>query len=134
MSFVSPFDRVVADMMRKFGGKANIKVAVSEEYDVDTSENVVVYRNIPVQAIFADFLDKTSGLGTQGNTLIQSGDKQVYVRPPQKSPEGYPLPELKPNKDVFELAGKTYKIVFMKQHNPSMTSEGCVLYELYIRE
>ncbi len=128
------FDSTVADMMNSLGTRATFKIAVSEEYDTTTSTNIVNYREIPVKAMFFDYLDKKYGLGTEGKTLIQSGDKQVYVQPPQKVKGGLPLPHLDPNKDFFVHNGKTYRIVFLKQHNPSMTDAGCVMIELYIRE
>lgn len=134
MSFVSPFDRVVADMMRKFGTRAQIVVALEEEYDVDTSENIVRYQDYPVNALFFDYIDKTNGLGSKGNTLIQTGDKQVYVQPPNKMETGVPLPHLKPNRDTLKLGEQVYKIIALKQINPSMTNSGCVLYEMYVRE
>lgn len=132
--YVAAFDRVVSDMMRKFGTRAQIVVALEEEYDVETSENTVRYQEYPVNALFFDYIDKMNGLTSKGNTLIQTGDKQVYVQPPNKMETGVPLPHLNPNRDTLRLDDMVYKIITFKQHNPSMTSSGSVLYELYVRE
>jgi hypothetical protein len=132
--FTQPFDRVVADMMRKFGTKAVIRVAKQSEYDPSQSQNNVTEKDYPVKVMFFDFLDKKFGVGTEGKSLIQAGDRQVYVQPPQKQEGGFALPHLQANQDYLVHDNKKYKIVFVKQLNPSMTKDGCVLYELYIRE
>lgn len=132
---MNAFDRVVASMMRQHGTLAFISVALGESYDTNTSENTVRYQDYPVNAMFFDYIRKNEGLTSENNTLIQSGDKQVYVQPPQKNAsDPYSLPHILPNKDFLKLNGRLYKIVALKQLNPSMSNEGCVLYELYIRE
>lgn len=121
-------------MMRQFGTTAQIRIAISEQYEPETSENIVEYHDYPVNAMFFDYLKKNEGLGTDGKTLIQSGDKQVFVQPPQKSDAGIALPTISPNKTFLVLGDKTYKVITVKQHNPSMTNNGCVLIEMYVRE
>lgn len=127
-------DRTVASMMAKFGTTAQIRIAISEAYDPSTSENVVDYHDYPVNAMFFDYIRKTEGLGAENQTLIQSGDKQVYIQPPQKTDFGMALPTISPNKSLLIFGDKIYKIVTLKQHNPSMTNDGCVLFEMYVRE
>lgn len=134
MNIIPQFDRTVANMMRSFGTSAQLRIAISEAYDPETSENIVEYHDYPVNAMFFDYLKKNEGLGTDGKTLIQSGDKQVFVQPPQKTETGIPLPVASPNKWFLVLGEKTYKVITLKQHNPSMTNSGCILYELYVRE
>jgi hypothetical protein len=131
---MNSLDRTVASMMSKFGTTAYISAAISEDYDPTTSENVVTYHDYPVNAMFFDYVRKTEGEGTEHNTLIKTGDKQVYVQPPQKNDEGLPLPHFSPNRDYLKVGVKTYKIITLKQLNPSLTTDGCVLYELYVRE
>lgn len=131
---ISAFDDVVQDMMAVYGTEATLVVSSAESYDPETSENTVNVRKIPVKVIFFDYLDKRAGLGSDSGSLIRSGDKQVYIQPPHKSTSPYPLPKLDPTKDFLEHCGTKYKIVTMKQYNPSMTNIGCVLYELYVRE
>jgi hypothetical protein len=131
---ISLFDESVADMMASFGTTAYIVVATSEQYDPETSQNVVSTTDYRVNAMFFDYLDKKQGLGTSGTSLIQSGDKQVFVQPPHKTETGLPLPHLLPNRDKLKLGDKVYKIITLKQYNPSMTDAGCVLYELFVRE
>lgn len=131
---MNQLDRTVANMMSKFGTTAYVRVSLSESYDPSTSENIVSYRDFPVKAMFFDYVRKNEGEGTENNTLIKTGDKQVYIQPPQKTQDGLPLPHLSPNKDYLKVGGKVYKIITIKQLNPSYSDDGCVLFELYIRE
>lgn len=126
-------DRAVAKITGMFGTQAIIRIVTGQQYDTTTSQNVVTYTDYNVNVIIQDYLRKEDGLGAERNTLIQSGDKQVYVQPPQKI-GSLPLPTISPNQDLFVFGGKVYKIVFLKQLNPSMSVNGCVAYELYIRE
>jgi hypothetical protein len=131
---ITGFDRTVASMMSKFGTTANISVAISEAYDPETSENIVTYQDYPVNIMVFDYVRKNEGEGTANNTLVQTGDKQVYVQPPQKTEVGIALPHLHANRDFLKISDKTYKIVTVKQLNPSLAQDNCILYELYIRE
>lgn len=131
---MNAFDRTVASMMSKFGTTGAIKVAVSESYDPATSENSVIYQDYPVNIMVFDYVRKSEGEGTQNNTLIKTGDKQVYVQPPQKTEVALALPHLNSNRDLLVIGDKVYKIVTVKQLNPSMVQENSILYELYIRE
>lgn len=131
---IDAFDEVVHNMMREFGTTAYVVVVVKEEYNPDTSENVVTTQNYKVKAMFFDYLDKNAGIGTERNTLVQTGDKQVFIQPPHKTEAGIPLPHLEPNKDKLKVGDRLYKIVAVKEYNPSINRSGCVLYEMYVRD
>jgi hypothetical protein len=131
---MNQLDRTVASMMSKFGTPAYISVAINEEYDPATSENTVTYQDYLVNIMVFDYVRKSEGEGTEQNTLIKSGDKQVYVQPPQKTEVGLALPHLNANKDLLKIGDKFYKIVTVKQLNPSLAQDSCILYELYVRE
>lgn len=130
---MNQLNRTVAAMMARFGTDASITVAGATEYDVETSQNVVSYRDYPVRAMFFDYIRKTEGEGEENNTLIKSGDKQVYVQPPQQAGQD-PLPHLQANKDFITVQGTQYKIITVKQINPSLAVNDCILFELYIRQ
>lgn len=131
---IAAFDNMIADMMQMFGSYAFINVAVREYWNEDTSENIVEYADYKVKVCSFDYLDKKSGVSTEGNTLVQTGDKQVLIQPPHKTATGLPLPHIKPNRDRLKIGDKVYKIVALKEYNPSMTRAGCVLYEAFVRE
>jgi hypothetical protein len=131
---MNSFDRTVASMMAKFGTTAYISVAVSEEYDPSTSENTASYQDYLVNIMAFDYVRKNEGEGTEKDTLVKTGDKQVYVQPPQKTEVGLALPHLNANRDLLKIGDKQYKIVTVKQLNPSLLQDSCILYELYVRE
>lgn len=125
-------DRTVASMMSKFGTTAQVVVVTNEYYDPSSSENVVTTLEYDVSALIFDFIRKGDGLGTENNTLIQTGDKQVFIQPPDKI-GGVPLPHILPNRDKIRINGTLYKIIVLKQDNMSITQQGCVMYELFVR-
>lgn len=131
---IDAFDEVVYNMMQDFGTTAYVIVTTHEEYDADTSENIVTQENYKVKAVFFDYLDKNSGVSAEKNTLIRSGDKQVFIQPPHKTETGITLPHLDPSKDTLKIGNKIYKIVAVKEYNTTMSKSGCILYEAYVRE
>jgi len=131
---IADFDSMVSDMMQMYGTYAYIDIAVREYFDEDKSENIVVRADYRVKACFFDYLDKMAGTRTEGNTLVQSGDKQVLIQPPHKTETGIPLPHITPGRDRLKINDEVYKIVTVKEYNPSMSRAGCVLYEAYIRK
>src|SRR5689334_22608494 len=108
---MNSLDRTVASMMSKFGTTAYISVAISEEYDPSTSENTVTFQDYLVNIMVFDYVRKTEGEGTEKDTLIKTGDKQVYVQPPQKTEVGLALPHLNANRDMLKIGSNTYKII-----------------------
>lgn len=131
---ISTFDNMISDMMQMYGSYAYIDVAVKEYWDEDKSENIVERKDYKVKACFFDYLDKKAGVSTEGTTLVQTGDKQVLIQPPHKTATSVPLPHIQPNRDRLKIGDKVYKIVALKEYNPSMARAGCVLYEAYVRE
>jgi hypothetical protein len=131
---MNALDRTVANMMSKFGTQGYISIAISSEYDPATSENTVTYQDYLVNIMVFDYVRKNEGEGTEQNTLIKTGDKQVYVQPSQKTELGLALPHLSANSDFLKIGDAQYKIITVKQLNPALTQDSCVLYELYVRE
>lgn len=131
---IEMFDEVVYNMMQEFGTYAFLSVTTKEEYDPEISENIVIKVDYKVKVCVFDYLDKRSGVGTESNSLIQTGDKQVFIQPPHKTVTGVPLPHILPNRDLLKIGDKIYKIVAIKEYNPSMSRQGCVLYEAFVRE
>lgn len=131
---IDAFDEVVANMMQDFGTTAYVVVVTQEEYDPDTSENIVLTTNYKVKAMFFDYIDKTSGARTEKNSLIQTGDKQVFIQPPHKMDAGVPLPHLQAGKDHLKIGTKIYSIVAVKEYNTQLNKTGSILFELFVRE
>lgn len=134
MAFPStPFDSVVTNMMSRFGGPATVLVAGASVYDPATSSSVVVDIPYQVHAIFMDLTLQRNGARDLSNSLVQEGDKEVYVQPANKADPNLTFPtELFPNKDRIQVGTKVYKIVSFKQINTTMSN--AVLLQLYVRE
>lgn len=122
------FNRVVANMMNRFGGEAQAIIPVEGQgaYNVETSE----YETIPpmiytIKVMVFDFTLQSNGTQTQPGSLIQAGDKQVFVQPLEN------MPKLKPNKDFILISDTKYKIVTYKELNPSQADN--MLIELFVR-
>ena len=118
--------RVVTNMMSRYGGPATALVVDEGVYDTTTSENVVgPDTEYDVLAMVFDYTLQSNGLQTAQGTLIETGDKQVFVQPLAT------MPVLRPNKDFFLVGNVKYRIVTYKELNPSQSAN--VLIELFVR-
>lgn len=133
MSAIAPFDRMVKRYFDLYGFEVNIvKYETSSEYDVDSSSFPVNERLVPARGMLFDYILKKDGTGKYGNTLIQEGNKQLYILPPVKNTQyaGDPLETIDPTSDKIKIKNDLYEIVTFKEVNPS-TTDSC-LWELYI--
>lgn len=125
------FDQTVAEFMQDFGGTGYLMVAGQGVRDLDTGDVVITTTEYPVQAIILDLTLQSNGLQTIDGTLIQSGDKRCFIRPINKTTPSAIMPAINPTKDKFKMADVIYKIVTLKETNPSGTNN--VMLELYLR-
>jgi hypothetical protein len=123
-------DSVVSEMMAEFGFFATYVQRVNGGYDTATGENTIIATEIPIRAILMDLTLRANGLGDIPGTLIQEGDKELYVQPPNKNI--YQAITVNPASDVVKINGTEYKIVTMKEINT--TGSDATLYCLYIRK
>lgn len=137
MQDFSDFAGLVSSMMDEFGGNATFITQIDTgEYNPATGTNTVVTSEIPIRAILMDLTLQSNGQGTKDKTLIQDGDKVLYVRPTD-----YLLPILMPDgvlvvdsaDDRVIVGGIKYKVVTMKAIDPTASELQPLLYELYIR-
>jgi hypothetical protein len=119
------FNRVVFNMMARYGGMSTATVVGEGVYNDDTREFEATATVYDIQTMVFDYTLQSNGDQTQKNTLIQAGDKQVFVRPLAD------MPRLQPGKDTVQLGGKSYRIVTYKELNPSGL-DNCLI-ELYVR-
>lgn len=131
---VTGFDRVVMNMMNRFGFTATYvqRTTSTSDYDPQTGEYTSIVTEYPVQAMLFDLTLQSNGLGNKINTLLEQGDKQLLVRPYSKQ---FPLQDefsIHPVSDRIVINGVNYKIVTFKELNPSASDP--ILYELYIRK
>ena len=126
------FDALVAEFMDAFGGQATLTTKSTGTYNVETGDYAYSTVNTQVEAILLDLILRSNGLATVSGTLVEQGDKRIFVRPVNKQ---YPLqlmPNISPTSDTITMAGKTWKIINVKSVNPSGTN--AILFELIVKE
>lgn len=114
-------------MMARYGGPATLLSVGPAVYNPATSESVPSETSYEVTAMVFDYTLQSNGTQTEKNTLIQTGDKQVFIKPLSA-----PAPTtFSPEKDFLILGGKRYRIITYKELNPSQSSN--LLIELFVR-
>jgi hypothetical protein len=124
------FDFTVMEFMRENPMTA-LHIRTSGEYDPAQSKVVEVVKTTPVEAILLDYTLQSNGQTSVTGTNIKAGDKQLFVRPPHKSRPGTPPLEIDSTTDTIKVAKILYKIVTVKEINPSGVD--AILYELQLR-
>lgn len=127
----SDFHETVTAFMSEFGFSATYLKQGAGTYDPATSQNTAVVTEIPVQAILLDLTLKSNGLGTEAGSLIQAGDKQMFVRPTEQAKYRATPLGVNPTGDRVQVGTVTYKIVTFKEINTTASEQ--ILIELYIR-
>lgn len=130
MSF-NIFDTTVANMMKQFGGDGTLQIYSDGNYDTTTGEMVSTKTDYPVNVIVFDYSLKKDGRGQGIQDLIEGADKQVYVQPRNKVSSRYTMPVIMPNRDRILIASEVWKIVALKELNPTNTD--AILFELYLK-
>lgn len=131
--YMDKYMRVVRKEMDRYGFDLTIIRQEDSAYDTATGAVVETLVEYPCRGIIFDLTLQSNGAQTKPNTLIEMGDKQLFIQPP-KDDGWYQENEAEaiyPNKDKIKINGKLYKIVTFKQVNPSLSES--VLWECYIR-
>lgn len=126
------FDRMISEFMDDFGFLATYVRLISSTPNDTTGGVTLVTEDIEIQAIKMELIRPTEGTGSKTGTLIQDGDQMLYVRPVEKSDVFADAISVNPTSDRVVINGVTWKIVTVKEYNPSAAD--CILYELYIRK
>ena len=130
MSF-SDFDSTVQEFMDELGFDATYLKYTTAAYNPALSGNSSTVTEIAIRAILLDRTLQNNGLGTQPNSLIQAGDKQLFIQPTQKVYE-YATPlTVNPAADKVRIGTTVYSIVTVKEINTTAADQ--ILIELYIR-
>jgi hypothetical protein len=126
---VNDFDLALIEMVREFGGPALYIKSIPGEYDPATGSVTSGTKSTPVKGILLDFTLQSNGLTTKYGTQILAGDKQFFMQPPSKA-GGLPI-KVDPVNDVVKVGTQTYKVVVMRELNP--TGNDPILYEFVLR-
>ena len=128
------FDKVIAHMMVRYGGVGNLLIDSTSTYDPTTGSYAASTTSYPVNILLMDYTMQKNGASEMGGTLILAGDKQCYVQPLNKSSPNLAMPVLQPNRDRVQVNTDIWKIVSLKELNPSATSNNSVVFELHLRK
>ena len=124
-------DLALLEFINEYPASATLFREATGDYNPATGTTETVTDEIPVQAILMDLTLQSNGLSVKYNTMIEAGDKELYMRPPHKT-QGSPTPfEINPVSDRILIGGIMYKIVTYKELNP--TAADPVLVTLYLR-
>lgn len=135
MSAIAKFDRVVRKEMTRYGFDLIVKrnSATASSYNPALGRAAATVTTLPCRGILFDLTLQSNGNQTMKDSLIQAGDKQLYIEPIFKQDPNFQSPpsRLIPGQDEVVIGSDTYRIVTFKEVNPS-ASNSC-LWELYIR-
>lgn len=123
-------DLAVFEIMGEFGTLVTYLRQTAEVYDPATDHIEESYDEYIVEGILMDLTLSSNGLSLKYGTLIESGDKELYMRPP-KTESGLDQLVISPSADYIFAAGIKYNIVTFKEVNP--TGDAALLYTLYLR-
>lgn len=131
MSAESDFLRMIIDFMNDDPMTATYHQFAQGSYDFSTDTYTTVPIDTPVRAILLD-LDRTNnGFSSKFNTLISSGDKELYMFPTQLA-DNLAAPIVPdPTKDSITVAGIKYKIHVVKSADPKGSNP--LLYNFLLR-
>ena len=129
------FDKVVDKYMSRYGFDIQIEyLTPASDYDTESGTIIEVKELVNARAMLFDMTLQSNGTGNFRSTLIEAGDKQLFIKPITKNTEYQDvlLETITPARDRIVIGGDKYKVVTFKEINPS-TSNSC-LWELYIRK
>lgn len=126
---VETFDNVVARMMTRYGGNAALRILTEGEY-VD-GEVIRSSTDYPVNILLNDFPQANSGEKSKFGTLIEMDDKELFMQPINKSNKDDVQPVVKANRDVIVINNTEWKILALKEINPSGVNT--ILFDMHLR-
>lgn len=119
------------EFMQDYSFTATYLQAGTATYNPATGENTVAVTEIPVEAIQLDLPLTRNGASTATGTLIQDGDKQLFIRPPNKTDTGATALSVNPAADRVRIGSTEWNIVTSKSIDTTASDQ--ILIELYIR-
>lgn len=129
MNFFSQFDNVVRDMLGVAGGTGILRVFTDGAYvDGEVTRTSTDY---VVEVALNDFPQANSGEKSKFGTLIESDDKELMLRPINKTDPDATQPAIHANRDLVIINGTEWKILALKEINPSGVNT--ILYTAHLR-
>lgn len=129
MSFANEFDYVVAELIREAGGTGTLRVFTDGVYvDGEVTRTSADYT---VNIAINDFPQANSGEKSKFGTLIQADDKQLLMQPVNKADADATQPNIQANRDLVIINGTEWKILALKEINPSGVN--AILFDMHLR-
>ena len=120
------FDRAILEFMADFPLTVTyVKYGVGV-FNPATGETTNTTTQYSVSAIIQDLMRTSNGVSTKFDTLIQQGDKEIYIKPI----DGLVISS--PTQDSIIVNNITYSIVVMRELNPTMSAP--ILYNFMVRQ
>lgn len=132
MSIMTEFDPMVMEFFSEYG-VAGQYVKTSVTFDANTGEASDTSTSQDVQCIVLDLDLQSNGLGVKPGTTIEAGDKQIFIRPPNKVDSGVSNFSVDPATDKIVVGSDEYHIITFKQANPTMGADP-TLFIFYVRK
>lgn len=129
MSFANEFDYVVAELIREAGGTGTLRIFTDGAY-VD-GEVTRTFADYTVNIAINDFPQANSGEKSKFGTLIQADDKQLMMQPINKADPDATQPNIQANRDLVIINGTEWKILALKEINPSGVN--AILFDMHLR-
>lgn len=128
---MSQFDSAVSNLLNRHGGLGTLKIITDGVYsDGEILGSTTVNYNVQI-AIF-DYPQASAGDKANFGTLILEGDKMCYMKPVSKDDCDTDEPVIKANRDLLQIGSTVWKILTVKEINPSGANPIC--YELHLRK
>lgn len=129
MNFISQFDAVVTDMMALAGGTAILRIFSDGSYSdgeiIRTSEDHVI------KILINDYPQANVGDKSKFGTLIEASDKEVLIQEMSKADPYVTQPNIQANRDLIIINGTEWKILALKEINPSGVN--AILFDMHLR-
>lgn len=126
------FDIMIGEFFKEYGFITTY-YSVGEGVANDSNGTVTTpTTEIEVEAIKMELPRPTNGLISNAGTQILEGDQLLYIRPTEKADVFADAVLANPTSDYLLINNARWKIVAVKEHNPS--AEDNILYEMYIRK
>lgn len=122
------FQWTVLEFMKESGGTATLIKAPSGKYNPALGTLERPGSEIPVQAILMDLTLQSNGAASTYKGMIEAGDKEAYIRPNPDAPF-----TIDAESDTIKFGNTVYKVVTMKEINPSFDPSKVLLYFLYLK-
>ena len=129
MNFISQFDNVVRDMISMAGGVGTLRIFTDGVYvDGEVTRTPIDYN---VKIALNDYPQANSGMKSHFGTLIESDDKELYMVPINKADPDATQPTIHANRDLVIINGTEWKILALKEINPSGVNT--ILFDMHLR-